>query len=415
MNRHRFTPIPLLCLCLLGACSGGDDPLERAGSALRSGHLDRAETLLADLEVEGADELREQIAAARAHREETAEALALLASRAPEAPRKEILGELRSLLAGDPDPAMQKEIKVAMSRLEDTYANAGQGGTKAKTPPPEVVFEVPRDPLHLLGTAPGETEEPVRVMAEDLVGLWDDDGTEVPLPVVATDDPPAVPAETETEPEPVVPVPVHPAELETVREIEKHALERLREGDLDGAREAWLEAASRVERPEERLDYVGRARDLDDRLRLRAELIQTAAQDPASLEAIGIEGVTAEGVRDGGELVPWKRLAVDRWILLGRTANLSVRAELGLVQERLVRRDGARAWQRLRRLQRDGRIEEAIKHYRGAIAAQPGHARAHYNLAVALTRKGRIVEAAKHHAKARRLGIVAPPRRRPPD
>ena len=359
MNRHCLSLVSFLCLFLLGACSGGDDPLEAANSALRRGDLERAETLLAELEVEGAGELRAQLSAARAHREETAGALDRITSRAPEAPRKEILGELRALLAAESDPVMEKEIKVAMSRLEDVYAHAGQGGTRTWSPPPEEEIEEPRDPLHLLGPAPGESEEPDSVTAEGLAGLWDDDETEPPPPVVVSDDPPVASAEMEPEPEPAAPAPVRPAELETVRDIELFAWERLREGDVATAKEAWLEAASRVESPEERLDFVGRARDLDDRLRLRAELAQAAAQDPAAFEALGVAAVTDEGLLEEGRVVPWKRVPLDRWIVFGRTVNLSARAELGLAQERLVRHDDARAWQRLRRLVREERIEEA--------------------------------------------------------
>jgi tetratricopeptide (TPR) repeat protein len=48
----------------------------------------------------------------------------------------------------------------------------------------------------------------------------------------------------------------------------------------------------------------------------------------------------------------------------------------------------------------EGRTEEAIDHYRQALAAQPHFAKAHYNLGTALVRLRRLPEATREYRAA---------------
>ena len=54
-------------------------------------------------------------------------------------------------------------------------------------------------------------------------------------------------------------------------------------------------------------------------------------------------------------------------------------------------------------LSRKGRTDEALSHYREALALQPDLAEAHYQLAVALVARGRVEEASRHFREAIRL------------
>jgi tetratricopeptide (TPR) repeat protein len=51
----------------------------------------------------------------------------------------------------------------------------------------------------------------------------------------------------------------------------------------------------------------------------------------------------------------------------------------------------------------EGRLDEAITHYREAVRIHPGYAEAHNNLGLALARQGRIEEAIPHYTEALRL------------
>jgi len=52
-----------------------------------------------------------------------------------------------------------------------------------------------------------------------------------------------------------------------------------------------------------------------------------------------------------------------------------------------------------------GQLDEAIEHYRQALAIKPDYAEAHYNLGAALAARGRLDEAAEHFQKALRAAL----------
>jgi tetratricopeptide (TPR) repeat protein len=50
-----------------------------------------------------------------------------------------------------------------------------------------------------------------------------------------------------------------------------------------------------------------------------------------------------------------------------------------------------------------GRIQEAIQHWQEALQINPDHAKAHYNLGLAMEKAGRLQEAVAHYEQALRI------------
>jgi uncharacterized protein YkwD len=359
-----------LLLLLLAACSGEGDALKAAESALRRGDLEGAASELGELEGKRAVALRERIAETEARREEGIVAIAAIVARAPAEDRRSIVAELRRLPGRESDPELRRESNAALSYIEDLYASGGGSGGAGRTPARWFRDDsLPPAPLLPEEPAPGGGSGE-RALAEGLLGGWDERGDEredePAISEILERDPPREELAVAPASEPPVPDPV--ADSETLFSVEARARERLRAGDLPAAREAWFEAARRCEFETGRGEYLAMACDIEDRLRLRDELIEAFAAAPeafgalGALEApgeLGFEGVVKEGVQRGGELIPWRELPLETWIEAGRVTDLSARAELGLVWERLLRRDQRRSWARLSRLLREGRVEEA--------------------------------------------------------
>ncbi|MGH7897501.1 MAG: tetratricopeptide repeat protein, partial [Candidatus Binatia bacterium] len=54
-------------------------------------------------------------------------------------------------------------------------------------------------------------------------------------------------------------------------------------------------------------------------------------------------------------------------------------------------------------LERQGKTDEAMKHYRAAVAAQPSHVVSNFNLGILLFSQGKNEDALKHLERVRRL------------
>ena len=377
MHRHHLV-IVLALLGRLVSCSGDAKVLEDARSALLRGDHDRAATLVAGLTGEAADAVRGEVRTAREARSTARAALAALRARVPEAPEDEIYGELAALRKATSDPVLREEISVAKSRIYDAYAAAPRsrpreaGSTRPPPPPP------PRE----------SKPDPIPALADALAGLGEEVAArraaeETSRPPVAR--PPAPPRATgekgTARDQPAVAPPDDaPAEAAPASALDFENLARahLANGLLPEAHDALLEAAARAELPEVRTALVEEARDVDDRRRLRRELVEACAADASAFLAQGIDAVDETGLRRAGRSRPWKDVGTSEWTILRRTTSLSARAVLGLVGEYLANRDEPRAWKELRALQHEERVAEAevfgrVARHRGELVPDGGY------------------------------------------
>jgi uncharacterized protein YkwD len=115
---------------------------------------------------------------------------------------------------------------------------------------------------------------------------------------------------------------------------ERHAVELAAAGDLAGSRQAWIEAGALYPPGALRETCLGHARDLADREALRLEL----------------------GVAEGDA---WLDLSAAELAERADAADVTARAELGLVAELYARGDTSRADVELRRLTRKRDIDKA--------------------------------------------------------
>lgn len=111
-------------------------------------------------------------------------------------------------------------------------------------------------------------------------------------------------------------------------------------GDLEGAMNAWLDAGFAALPGAERETYVARAMAIEHRLRLRAELAGARDADPEGFEAdLGIRAIDADRVLLDSGPVTWSALPLDTLRKAAARAVLSHDAQLGLLDERMLRGD----------------------------------------------------------------------------
>ena len=367
----------------LVSCSGGNEAVKEAEKAFARGDFDAAETSLGKTKGEREDALRLRITEARAVRKAGLIKIETIVARAGEADRRTLFDELRRLPGRNSDPLLKQESKVAISRLEDLYASGVSRNQSARKRPDWYL-----DTGEAITAPPGEdpTAEYAAVPAppiDDRLARHEE-RREVPRVTpreTSREVPREAPRETPRE-EPSTPVvvatPETPtlfasdspeefttdapleslAELETMLAVEEFGRARLRAGDLLGAKAAWEEAARRAEFDVERADYLAMAREVDDRLRLRRELIDGFASLPSSFQEHGYRAVAAAGVHLDGSFVTWHQLPLEEWLAAGELVSLSARAELGLIHERMAQHDVQRSWRRLSHLAQEGRVEE---------------------------------------------------------
>ncbi len=131
--------------------------------------------------------------------------------------------------------------------------------------------------------------------------------------------------------------PVEPGEGQPFQ----RALALERDGDLQAAMDAWLEAGFAALPGAERDTYIARATAIERRLQLRAEIVAAFELDPEGFEAeLGITAVNAREVKlIAAGTLSWSSLTLDTLKRLASRVVLSSDAELGLIDERLSRGD----------------------------------------------------------------------------
>src|SRR6185369_6360921 len=108
-------------------------------------------------------------------------------------------------------------------------------------------------------------------------------------------------------------------------------------GDLPAARESWLRASAIFPIGGERDDCVGRAREIEMRLALRAEIVADFKTDQRLFAEIRVEAADDAGLVIEGKRTAWKDVPLDTLRRSTAIARGSRRARTGLVIESLER------------------------------------------------------------------------------
>jgi hypothetical protein len=344
---HRLTrPAPLLRLSLaavlaLAACADSSDGLVDAHYAVQRGDLEAAEEFLALVPDRRRDEIDAEIARVRARRASIGDEIAEVLGATEGQPLRDVLGELEALLRRESDPVVGDEVRASMSRVADIYAEGAhrEGGLRSA--------EWWRRAL-----ASGQPDEDELAAPE--VARRTPTVTSDPVP----EPPPTVPARPAVVPSDDVDGGPPPS---TIKVVSDAAWAELRAGRLAAARDVWLAGADRARYDLEREDYLGRARDLELRLLMREEIAAALRLHPETFAERGITAVTQDhGLeRDGGPQA-WSDVPLDELLILAGVAQLSPQAELGLILERLERRDSSKAWKGLAELVESGRVTQEM-------------------------------------------------------
>ncbi|MCB9913842.1 MAG: CAP domain-containing protein [Planctomycetes bacterium] len=145
-------------------------------------------------------------------------------------------------------------------------------------------------------------------------------------------------------------------------------------GDLAAALDAYYEAALAVTPGAERDRWIARARAAERRLRLRTEILAALAAAPEAFEGeLGLLGGDATLLRTTDGPSSWDALPLRKLLGAAARAALSQEAQLGLLDERLLRGDVAGANGALATLAqfvKDGVVEERAAWE--VVAAQRG-------------------------------------------
>lgn len=393
--RPRIAPALLLSALLsaglAGACSADPDPVDLAHRAVARGDLERAETLLADVQGGAATSLRRRIDSVRTRREEIRAELAAIQGNVHDVSRAVAQRQIKELRRRAKDPVLEEELEVALSGLAELYQDAGRG---VKLP------DKRREDDRLAAAPPtpadrGASPEPVPTPSADgpARSAWDpyDRSQREPLaaseptPVVAAAPAPAAPGTSGTtgttgptwervQPTDGAPAPAPSA----VRAFVTRARAALAEGRLADARTAYLDAAANAAYSVERDEFAGRARDVEDRLHLREEIASVFGLNAGRFEGLGLDAVDERGVTLGGVELAWAELELDLLERLASRANLSLRARLGWFQERLMRGDVTATWADLAEMVEAGQVDLVaasgiVGRYRGEFPPREGY------------------------------------------
>ena len=403
-------------LIFLCAC-GGDPALDRARAHYSNQRLEAAEALLADRDDEPARKLRERIQEAQSVRAarlfEVDQILETL-------PPDEARTLLRQITRGDSDPMVRElagaELSILANRLaEESVSGLTYSQFKNRAPldvaSPDRGSSAPRSTESLVTLRPDrmpeslreqprrpDTEREVERGPVSYVRNVPDSGARAPARKPEADAPTVQVASA---------TPALAAELE-------------RAGRLDDARAVWLELTLTEPPGPGRSSFVARARSLERRAVLQAELLAAIGADPGRFAPDGVEGANEHGLVMAGADVAWAELDAPLLRrLASRAETLSREAQLGLVLERLARSDAADekgadakgALAELERLVRRGEVEEAeafaiVADHRGEPLPEGGYAfhagewltRADYDAAVL---RARIESLASRLARAK--------------
>ncbi len=312
-------------MALVAGCS---ERIEgRARSALKHGRLDAAAELAQRLSPERAAPLLEEVAARRAALAEVdAEVDALLAALRDQHPNR-VRQQLRDLRARQEDPAAAERVARALSELPDlAYRAAASGTAGVGSPAPGSIGEE---------DARGEASRPDARSGS----------TSIPFEIrdsgLARDVAAALDEESET--------------LDPERAARSHEAR----GELERAIEAWRSAAAGAPAGPVRDGHRERARRLEARVELYAELAAAARGGRLAARDLDVDAADAEGIVLRGATLRWRNLPVaDLWSLAERV-DLTPTAESGLLDIVLTTGDEdqrRRARERVRSALADGRI-----------------------------------------------------------
>lgn len=153
------------------------------------------------------------------------------------------------------------------------------------------------------------------------------------------------------------------------------------QGDLAAARTAWLDLVPRIAVGPERDALVARARRLDARLSLRAEIVAARARDERVFAELGVTGADADGLTVAQKRVAWRSVPFDLLERLAAAARASRDAANGLVFEKLARGNEAElraAWGELAKRLEHGDVAAldafaAIAHARDEVPPTRGY------------------------------------------
>ncbi len=373
----------LCAIAVATACSPGPDPVARVDAALASGDLERAETYLKDVPASSTASLRDRIDAVRDRREETRGRVAAIREAAVTTSRAVTQRKLQELRAAERDPVVRAEIDRELSGLAELYLGLKKSRPKAEPSEPQPEPEPESEAESVVAVAdqrPTLREEPTwdpyeRAAPEPIDGGYAEADEPAGEPVVE-------PGTAEVDGDVWVRVealdPGAEPEPTSVRAWVNRARQRLRDGDLAGAHDAYLEAAANSTYSVERDEYTGLARDVGDRVLLREELVAAFASGRGDFSALGVEAVRAEHVVVRGEELGWSEVPSKVLVGLAEDAQLSLRAELGLIQERLLRDEVNASWKVLAQLESDGRLAShevagIVGRYRGEFPPKGGY------------------------------------------
>ena len=122
-----------------------------------------------------------------------------------------------------------------------------------------------------------------------------------------------------------------------VAEKVARAVELESNGDLTGARDAWLSAIPLTSVGSQRDACVAGARRIDARLLLRDEIVAALPNDQHVFAELGIEHADADGLRIAGKHVAWNAVQLDLLERASAAARASRNASNGAVYEALAR------------------------------------------------------------------------------
>ncbi|HIG11280.1 MAG: CAP domain-containing protein [bacterium] len=321
----------LLCGGLLGSCDSSS--VGDARYQFSIGNIDTAETFLGGASGPEAEALRREIAAGRVARVDLQARLEQLAQEDPEAER----AELERILKRTQDPIARQWIERGISSSVDRAAanRASRAHTKIRFSSnrsgrrDETDFEGPLEDL-----------EPEQALESRASLAVESPEPAAHLEIAATSEPEPEP-EPESAPRAAQPTAVATSPVPLEGDAEGAAA-LARGGDLAGALALYLKVSLAAPAGPERDALIGCMRSIERRLQLRAEILAArthmAAKYALELNLLDGNEVILQ-LKDGP--VSWSAWPLSQLKRAANLAQLSGEAQLGLLDERLLRGDGA--------------------------------------------------------------------------
>lgn len=353
---------------LIGCSESSDGPTHSdVRRALDEGQLDRASALIAEVPSSDYDAVRDdlarRVADAMTDREERRKRLVELRERIPVSKQRDVLEDLRALKRKTLDRELSNEIELVMSQLPDLYRQARESERSGRRPGSRLSQGSRLADL--------DTEEPTTD------GGFPTTGGGRTVRAAATESTSTPTRTTELEETTQTAAFTEASLPKSAKAWRDRGRELQSEHQLKPARDAFAEAAKLEERRSLRTTDLNAVSALEDRLLLRQELQDAFRATSSDLN--GILAMDDERLVIGKEERTWAELTTKDWSRLEEAVQLSGRAELGLVRERLLVGDEERGFKKLRELERKGRAFPAdvnliVSEHRGEVAPDSGYA-----------------------------------------